>query len=205
MGLLLSLVVGIVVHRSATARPIDLDRVRVQAGNPCQIGSVQNRAVLAVVRPMRQRHETGVAVRNVHNRAGQRQRLDDVMRILNGADMHRRNAGQHLAGDVRLHRQRNAAQVQMAAVRFGIEEGQIDTFVAVAKTMRWLSIDRWMNNEQWVYSRKVIGCTGSVGVAVVHLRQNANFVHNGLDHVSEQQQPHKLANALESPAHSWSS
>lgn len=115
---------------SLLRRVVDLNCVRVQAGNLRQILGVQNRAVLAVARLMRQRDETGVAVRDVHDRAGQRQRLDDVVGVLDGTDVHWRDAGQHLAGEVRLHRQRNVAQVQVAAVRVRIEEGQVDAFVS---------------------------------------------------------------------------
>lgn len=126
-------------HPSLTpslGRVIDLNRVRVQSGNLRQILGVQNGAVFAVARLVRQRDEAGVAVRDVDNGAGQRQRLDDVVGVLNGTDVHRCDAGQHLAGYVRLHGQRNVAQVQVAAVRVRIEEGQIDALVPVMARYR---------------------------------------------------------------------
>lgn len=167
-------------------RVIDLNRVRVQSGNLRQILGVQNGAVFAVARLVRQRDEAGVTVRDVDNGAGQRQRLDDVVGVLNGTDVHRCDAGQHLAGYVRLHGQRNVAQVQVAAVRVRIEEGQIDALVPVMARCRIESVVGiifQIYNIQCEHLRVIIRSGGVV--VVVDLRQDANFVDNGFDDISE--------------------
>lgn len=94
----------------------------IDAGYFGNIFWVQNGAVLVHGRSMAEIHYARVAVRDIDDCPRQRQCVQNVRCILNGAQRNRRDARQHLTRHIRLHRQRNIAQIEMAAIRFCIEE-----------------------------------------------------------------------------------
>lgn len=159
---------------------VDLDGVCVQTGNFSQISSVQNGTVLTHMGFVTERNETGIAVRNVHNGSSQGEAVENVRGILDGTNVYWCDSGEYLAGDVCLNGQWNVTQIQMSAVRVGIEEGQIDTFMTVI-LIEQISIKEFDFILRFIkHLRKVIG--GGV-IIVVDFCQYSDFVDDCLDNV----------------------
>lgn len=99
--------------------------------------------------------EGGVAVRDVHYAARQRQCLQELLWTAEGTNIDGCNPGEHLPRYVCLYGQRNVAQIDVTLIGVCIIEGQIDTFLTL-----------------------------EVCVVLAHLGQYANFIDHGLDDVA---------------------